>query len=126
MLPGTFLHPFIKNGFFFHLIFCIFGERGRFLSFGIFYWLPFSDPSRRLWMPSRVHLPDQVGTRGCMDGTTAGIPMIVPNWASAEIASTHMPRDPCAVHFEILERMEVEREAPFNSDGFSGPNSFSG
>lgn len=61
-----------------------------------------------------------------MDGTTAGIPMIVPNWASAEIASTHMPRDPCAVHFEILERMEVEREAPFNSDGFSGPNSFSG
>ncbi|KAJ5598287.1 hypothetical protein N7537_008371 [Penicillium hordei] len=54
--------------------------------------------------------------RYSMDGTTAGIPMIVPNWASAEIASTHMPRDPCTVYFERAPRK--------NGSGTGGPFQF--
>lgn len=57
-----------------------------------------------------------------MDGTTAGIPTM----ASAEIASTHMPRNPCT---NALDSIEIPRKngsatgAPFNSDGLSGPKS---
>ena len=56
-----------------------------------------------------------------LHGTRAGIPM-----ASAEIASTHMPRNPCT---NALDSIEIPRKngsatgAPFNSDGLSGPNS---